>query len=88
MATIQLATCKTRLVVFPWLSEDVALTDFFHPLFSVCVCIYVDMSVYCPFKFQDAHSHTHTHMHTAKTDTASSRTPNHDYKLKCEELFF
>ncbi|KAK2835692.1 hypothetical protein Q5P01_016176 [Channa striata] len=27
----KLATCKTRLVVFPWLSEDVALTDFFHP---------------------------------------------------------
>lgn len=70
MATTQLATCNTRFGGVPWLSEDVALTDFFHPLFSVCVCIYVDMSVYGPFKFQDAHSHTRTHMHTAKTDTA------------------
>lgn len=34
------------------------------------MCVYVDMSVYCPLKFQDAHSHTRTHMHTAKTDTA------------------
>lgn len=38
--------------------------------YSQCVCVYVDMSVYCPFKFYDAHSHTSTHMHTAKTDSA------------------
>lgn len=58
------------LMVFSRLSEDVALPDFFHSLFSVCVCVYVDMSVYCPFKIQNAHSHTCTHMHTAKIDSA------------------
>lgn len=42
----------------------------FLPPIILSVCVYVDMSVYCPFKFQDAHSHTRTHMHTAKTDTA------------------
>lgn len=49
--------------MFPWLSEDVALTDFFHPLFSVCVCIcghvcvlYVQVSR-CTF----THSYTHAY---------------------------
>lgn len=47
------------------------LTWFLPPIIlSVCVCVYVDMSVYCPFKIQNAHSHTCTHMHTAKTDSA------------------
>lgn len=45
------------------------LNNFLPPII-LSVCVYVDMSVYCPFKFQDAHSHTRTHMHTAKTDTA------------------
>lgn len=77
----------TDLVVFPWLSEDVALTNFFHPLFSVCVYMWTCLCIVrSSFKM-----HIHTLVHTCilpKLTQPVCRTPNHDYKLKCEELFF
>lgn len=73
--------------MFPWLSEDVALTDFFHPLFSVCVYMWTCLCIVrSSFKM-----HIHTLVHTCilpKLTQPVCRTPNHDYKLKCEELFF
>lgn len=71
MATIQLATCNTRSGGVSLAVRGCGLNRFLPPII-LSVCVYVDMSVYCPFKFQDAHSHTRTHMHTAKTDTACS----------------
>lgn len=73
--------------MFPWLSEDVALTIFFHPLFSVCVFMWTCLCIVrSSFKM-----HIHTLVHTCilpKLTQPVCRTPNHDYKLKCEELFF
>lgn len=74
--------------------EDVALTDFFHPLFSKCACVCASVRkcghVYvlsvqvskCTFTL----SYTHTCI-LPKLTQSVCRTPNHDYKLKCEELF-
>lgn len=70
MATIQLATCNTRCVGVSLAVRGCGLNRFLPPIIlKVCVCvrkracINVDMSTYCPFKFQNAHSHSHTHTH-------------------------
>lgn len=73
------------------------LNRFLPPIIlNVCVCVRkracvnVDMSMYCPFKFQKCTftlSYTHTCI-LPKLTQSVCRTPNHDYKLKCEELFF
>lgn len=73
------------------------LNRFLPPIIlNVCVCVRrracvnVDMSTYCPFQVSKCTftlSYTHTCI-LPKLTQSVCRTPNHDYKLKCEELFF
>lgn len=89
---IHLFECYCLLYFFPGLmvffrpSEDVALPDFFHSLFSVCVYMWTCLCIVrSSFKM-----HIHTLVHTCilpKLTRPVCHTPNHDYKLKCEELF-
>lgn len=55
------AVVFTDPVVFPWLSEDVALTDFFHPFFSVCVCICGHVCVLSVQVSRCTFTHSYTH---------------------------
>lgn len=88
MATTQLATCNTRSGGVSLAVRGCGLNRFLPPIIlSVCVYMWTCLCIVrSSFKM-----HIHTLVHTCilpKLTQPVCRTPNHDYKLKCEELFF
>lgn len=88
MATTQLATCNTRPGGVSLAVRGCGLNRFLPPIFlSVCVYMWTCLCIVrSSFKM-----HINTLTHTCvlpKLTRPVCRTPNHDYKLKCEELFF
>lgn len=92
------AVVFTDPVVFPWLSEDVALTDFFHPFFSVCVCICGHVCVLSVQVSRCTFTHSYTHAYCQNwhslfvalpTMTTSSNVKNFFFCLfVCFALFY
>lgn len=87
MATTQLATCNTGSGGVSLAVRGCGLKRFLPPIIlSVCVYMWTCLCIVrSSFKM-----HIHTLVHTCilpKLTQPVCRTPNHDYKLKCEELF-
>lgn len=80
-----LFVCFSGLMVFSRPSEDVALPDFFHSLFSVCVCICGHVCVLSVQVLRCTFTHFYTHAYcqnwlglfvTLPTMTTSSNVKN------------